>query len=129
MTEIAAAARAAGLGHEPRNQLLIGLATRLADGYTAAAPTLATAVRAYRAEHPQPDWLSVAYTMAAQDLWDGEAWLELAYRQADLTRATGTLALLPYALDYLAGHRIHAGDLPAAAELVRGTALAPARAP
>jgi DNA-binding CsgD family transcriptional regulator len=129
VTDIAAAARSADVDHEaplPRQQLLRGLATRLTDGYAAAAPALAAALRGYRAEEPRSDWLSVSYTLAAQDLWDDEAWLELASRQADLARATGTLALLPYALDYLAGHHIHAGDLSAADRLAaEAQALAP----
>ncbi len=51
------------------------------------------------------------------DLWDDEAWFELASKQADLARVTGTLSQLRYSLDYLAGYRIQAGELPMAAEL------------
>jgi DNA-binding CsgD family transcriptional regulator len=52
------------------------------------------------------------------DLWDDQAWLELASGQVELARATGTLSLLPYALDYLAGHHVHAGELSVAAGLL-----------
>ena len=36
------------------------------------------------------------------DLWDDEAWFELAAGQVRLARANGTLSWLPFALDYLA---------------------------
>ena len=121
MRDVARAARSAPVGPEPvpgRHQLLAGLATRLTDGYAAAAPALASAVRAYRAEPPQLDWWSVSYTIAAQDLWDDEAWVELASGQVELARRTGALSLLPYALDHLAGHHVHAGRLSVAAGLM-----------
>lgn len=121
VTEIALAARAAPIGPAPssaRELLLLGLATRLTDGYVAAAPRLRESVCAYRAEEPRLDWLCVSYNIAAQELWDDQAWFELASAQAELARATGTLSLLPYALDYLAGNLIQAGDLSAAAGLV-----------
>jgi DNA-binding CsgD family transcriptional regulator len=62
--------------------------------------------------------MAVAYTVAAQDLWDDEAWFEIASRQVELARRTGTLSLLPYALDYLAAHHVHAGALSLAAGLL-----------
>jgi len=118
--DVALAARSAPLGPEPlpaRQKLLLGLVTRMTDGYAAAAPTLTSALRAYRAEERQLDWLCVAYNLAAMDLWDDQAWFELASSQADLARSTGTLVLLPYALDYLAGFHIQAGELSLAAAL------------
>ena len=121
VADVARAARSAPLGPEPlpaRQLLLLGLATRLTDGYAAAAPTLTKALRAYRTEDPQLDWLSVAYNIAAMDLWDDDAWFELASNQANLSRATGTLSLLPYALDYLAAFHIQAGELSLAAGLL-----------
>ncbi len=88
--------------------LALGLARRLSDGYSAAAPLLKHALR----ERPAAlDWSSFSYNIAAQDLWDDEAWFELASGQARVARAAGTLSLLPYALDHLAGHQIHAGEL------------------
>ena len=119
--DVARAARSAPLGPEPlpaRQSPLLGLATRLTDGYAEAAPALAAALRDYRADGPRLDWLSLSYTIAAQDLWDDEAWFELASSQAELARRTGTLSLLPYALDYLAGHHIHSGELSVAAGLL-----------
>jgi len=118
---VATAALSAPLGGEPvtsRQLLLRGLATRLTEGYAEAAPALREALQAHRAEEPQLDWLSVAYNIAAMELWDDTTWLELASGQAELARATGTVILLPYALDYLAGFHMHAGDLALAAALL-----------
>jgi DNA-binding CsgD family transcriptional regulator len=119
--DVAAAARSAPIGSEPlpaKQLLLLGLAARLTDGYAAAAPLLKRALSAYRDEERQLDWLSVAYNLAAMDLWDDRAWFELASSQTELARATGALSLLPYALDYLAENQILAGDLSMAAGLV-----------
>jgi DNA-binding CsgD family transcriptional regulator/tetratricopeptide (TPR) repeat protein len=121
VADVARAARSTPLGPDPlpaRQLLLLGLATRLTNGYVAAASILTASLRAHRAEEQRLDWLSVAYNLAAMELWDDEAWFELASRQVELTRATGTLILLPYALDYLAGFYIHAGELSRAAGLL-----------
>jgi DNA-binding CsgD family transcriptional regulator len=118
---VASAALSAPLGGEPvtsRQLLLRGLATRLTEGYAAAAPALRDALVAHRAEEQRLDWLSVAYNVAAMELWDDATWLELASGQAEVARATGTLILLPYALDYLAGFHVQAGDLSLAAGLL-----------
>ncbi|MGH3405876.1 MAG: ATP-binding protein [Streptosporangiaceae bacterium] len=119
--DIARAARSASAGpgpSPPRHLLLRGLATRLIDGYAAAAPTLTSALRAYRAGAPQLNWLCVAYNLAAMELWDEQSWFELASSQVDLARTTGNVVLLPYALDYLAGYHIQAGEFSLAAGLL-----------
>ena len=122
--QVARAARSATLGSSepeplPHSQLLIhGLAVRLADGYLAAAPMLKEALRRYRAQPHELDWLSVSYNMVAMDLWDDEAWFELAAGQVRLARANGTLSWLPFALDYLAEIHIQAGELSKAAALL-----------
>jgi len=98
--------------------LLRGLAVRLADGYTAAAPLLSEALRRYRAQPQELDWRCVACNMVAMDLWDDQAWFELATGQVRLARANGTLSWLPFALDYLAEIQIQAGELSAATALL-----------
>jgi DNA-binding CsgD family transcriptional regulator len=121
VAHVAAAGRSAPIGPEPlpaRQLLLLGLAARLTDGYAAAAPLLKRALRAYRDEETQLDWLCVGYNLAAMDLWDDRAWFELASGQTELARATGALTLLPYALDHLAENLILAGDLSMAAGLL-----------
>jgi len=122
--QVARAARSATLrpsGSEPlpHSQLLIhGLAVRLADGYLAAAPTLKEALRRYRARPHELDWLSVSYNIVAMDMWDDEAWFELAAGQVRLARADGILSWLPFALDYLAEFHIQSGELSKAAALL-----------
>src|SRR4029077_17911330 len=91
---------------------------RLADGYLAAAPTLREALRRYRAQPRELDWLSVSYNMVAMDLWAEDACFELAAGQVRLARANGTLSWLPFALDYLAEFHIQAGELSKAAALL-----------
>ncbi len=121
MADVAVGARSAPIEAEPlpaEQLLLLGLAIRLTDGCAAAAPTLSRALRAYRAQERKLDRMCLAYNIAAEELWDDEAWLELASSQAELARATGTLLLLPYALDYLAGVYIQQGALSIAAELL-----------
>jgi hypothetical protein len=91
---------------------------RLTEGYVAAAPTLKEALRRYRTESQELDWLSVSYSMVAMDLWDDDAWSELAAGQVRRARANGTLSWLPFALDYLAESHIQAGELSQAAALL-----------
>ena len=103
----------------PHSQLLLrGLALRLTDGYAAAAPMLTEALRRYRAQPQELDWLCVSYNLVAMDLWDDEAWFSLAAGQVRLARANGTLSWLPFALDYLAEIHIQAGQLSTAASLL-----------
>ena len=120
--DIARAAQAAPFGDGeplPHSQLLLrGLAVRLTDGYAAAAPMLTEALRRYRAQPQELDWLCVSYNLVAMDLWDDEAWFSLAAGQVRLARANGTLSWLPFALDYLAEIHIQAGQLSAAAALL-----------
>jgi len=119
--QVALAARSAPLGSEPLGHpqmLLRGLALRLTDGYLAAAPALKQALDRYRAQPPGLDWLCVSFNLVAMDLWDDEAWFELAADQVRLARANGTLSWLPFALDYLAEIHIQAGELSQAAALM-----------
>jgi DNA-binding CsgD family transcriptional regulator len=103
----------------PHSQLLIhGLAVRLTDGYVAAAATLKEALRRYRAQPLELGWLSVSYNIVAMDLWDDEAWFELAAGQLRMARANGTLSWLPFTLDYLAEFHVQAGELSKATALL-----------
>jgi DNA-binding CsgD family transcriptional regulator len=103
----------------PHSQLLVhGLAVRLADGYVAAAPTLKQALRRYREQPLELGSLSVSYNIVAMDMWDDEAWFELAADQLRLARANGTLSWLPFTLDYLAEIYVQAGELSKAAALL-----------
>ena len=67
----------------------------------AAAPTLKEALRRYRSEPLELDWLSFSYDIVAMDMWDDEAWFELAAGQLRLARANGDEELCE--ASYLAG--------------------------
>jgi DNA-binding CsgD family transcriptional regulator len=109
----------ASLAGLPHAQLLLrGLGVRMTDGYEVGAPLLKEALRRYRAQPLELDWLCATYNMVAMDLWDDEAWSELAAGQVERARANGTLSWLPFALDYLAELHIQAGELSAAAALL-----------
>ena len=119
--EIARAIRAAPIGADPvspKEHLLAGLATRFTDGYAAAAPSLKKALEMYRGEATKLEWSCLAFNVAAMDLWDDEAWFELASAQSRLARATGTLSFMGFTVGYLAGHQILAGDLTQATGLL-----------
>jgi DNA-binding CsgD family transcriptional regulator len=122
VTRAARATPPAAAHLETRHRLLVGLATRLTRGHVAAAPMLTQALAGYLTGERGMDWQCVAFNLVAMDLWDDEAWLELASSQARLARATGALVLLPYALDYLAALHIHAGDLAMASSLAAESA-------
>lgn len=121
VVDVAVAARSVPLDPEPApaSQLMVlGLATRLTEGSAAAAPLLRQAMQAYLAEERTLDRLCLAYNIAAEELWDQQAWRELASSQVELARSTGTVLLLPYALDYLAGALTQAGELTSATLLL-----------
>jgi DNA-binding CsgD family transcriptional regulator len=125
MREVAEAARAAPPGPEPRRPsdlLLDGMATRFTDGYEAGVPALRRALQAFRGEALRSEgdtlgWLWLAWLLAG-DLWDDEAWHELATHAVRLARETGALNVLPVDLEYRAGVHIHAGEFAAASALV-----------
>ncbi len=130
LQEAAAAARDARPASPPpaaMDLLLDGLATRFTEGYGAALPALREALRALRKEADDDKsgimrWLWLACPVApeplAPDLWDDEAWYELAAHAVDLAREVGALGLLPVALAYRAGAQVHAGEFAQASELL-----------
>ncbi|GAA1587235.1 LuxR family transcriptional regulator [Kribbella sancticallisti] len=128
--EAAEAARAARPAVPPPGSmdlLLDGMATRFTAGYAAAVPQLRKALEAFRQEAQTNEvtllrWLWLACPVApepiAPDLWDDDAWHELAGRAVKLARGVGALGVLPMALSYRAGVHLHAGEFAAAAALV-----------
>lgn len=117
-------ARAASTASQPRgsnNLLLDGLATRITEGYAAGVRPLREALEAFRGnDDGNADanrWLWLACRVAA-DLWDDEAWDELASRGVRLAREAGALGVLPMAASYLAGVHMHAGEYAAASTLM-----------
>jgi DNA-binding CsgD family transcriptional regulator len=105
----------------PADLLLDGLAARFTDGYAASTPALKQALSAVRdqgrsgAHDVRWPWLA---RRVAPDLFDDDAWYELATRNVQIARDAGALAVLPLALNYLAQMRIFGGDLDAAAALL-----------
>ena len=126
---VAAAARAAPPGTAPPRTvdvLLDAFATRLIDGYAAAAPSLARALELVLATDIANEdvsrWLSLSSgrnsNIVALELWDDEAMHLLAARQVQVARGTGALVHLQFALSFLARSHMLAGELTAAALLL-----------
>ena len=102
--DIAQAALAAPPSPDPPRAcdlLLDGLTTRFTVGYSAAAPTVKRALRAFPGEaacnEEESRWLWLA-CRAAVDLWDDQAWEALVVRHLQLAREAGALTVLPLAL-------------------------------
>jgi DNA-binding CsgD family transcriptional regulator len=121
IAEVAHAAKSVPLGSDPPHPLLLllrGLAVRVLDGYYAAAPLLKEALRQYRAQPLQLDALCHPYLFVAAELWDDDAWFELANGQVQLARSTGTLSWLPIAMVWLALFHIRVGQFTEAEALI-----------
>jgi DNA-binding CsgD family transcriptional regulator len=106
--EVAAAVLAADWERSPVRQpracrlLLDGLAVLTTEGYTAGAPPLKEALRAFRetrlSEEEELRWLWLACHIA-RALGDDAAWDDLTARQVQLARDVGALAVLQVAID------------------------------
>ena len=121
----AATATAAGGRRAPLDLVLDALATRIIDGYEAAAPKLTRALReSATADDSRTDVdrvLSLAggcTGIIAAESWDYESGRRLAERQVRIARATGSLIQLQFALNLLANYLVLAGELEAAATLL-----------
>jgi DNA-binding CsgD family transcriptional regulator len=126
---VAAAARAAPAGTSPPRTVdvvLDAFATRLTDGYAAAAPTLARALELLLAMDASNEdvgrWLSPSSgrngNIVALEMWDDEALHLLASRQVQAARDTGGLVHLQFALSFLARSHMLAGELTAATLMI-----------
>jgi DNA-binding CsgD family transcriptional regulator len=98
----------------PSDLLLQGLAVRFIDGFSAGAPILKEALRAFgRKTVLAPEearWLWFASWIALY-LWDDDAWTRLSSRQLDLVRETGALTALPFVLTNRSSVFAFFGDL------------------
>ena len=138
VSDVAEAARAAPAARQPPRAidlLLDGLVMRFTEGYAAGVVPLRRALDAFREEGGKSEddlrWFGVACRIAP-DLWDDEAWHQLASRQIQLARDAGALAVLGIAATYRAGVHVHAGEFAAAAvlneeadEITRAAGIAP----
>jgi DNA-binding NarL/FixJ family response regulator len=132
LRDLAEAAKGVVVGHalsRPIDLLLDALSTLVADGAREGLAKLDNAVRAFRDEQLTTHdevirWLGLACPLAEEfavhQLWDFEAWHELAARAVSLARDSGALTFLPVALAYLAGVQIHRGEFAAAAATLEG---------
>ena len=132
LPQVAAAARNAPPAPQPPraiDDLLDGLATRFAEGYSAAIAPLRSALQALGKDAAWPAqedmlwyWLWVECSLIpepiAPDLWDDHAWHELAARAVSLAREAGAVTALPIALSTLACARMHEGEFSDAAALI-----------
>ncbi|MEU4097568.1 AAA family ATPase [Streptomyces sp. NPDC026673] len=141
LRDVAEAARSGPSPPTPRTVdiLLDGVADLVIDGYAASVDALRVALRAVRCElrsgaaHADDEkrwlWLACPVTPEplALELWDDDAWYELATGAVDIARDAGALAVLPMALSYEACFRVHAGEFDTAAALIdEGTAISEA---
>ncbi|MGW3664708.1 helix-turn-helix transcriptional regulator [Streptomyces sp. NPDC005141] len=133
--EVVAAVRAGPSSVMPRtvDVLLDSVAGLSIDGYPACAEDLKRALHAVRQEQ-EPAVLedrpcfglasSLIPGSLALELWDDEAWEELAAGAVKGARAAGRLAILPIALNDQACFHIYAGEFDtAAAEIAEATAI------
>jgi DNA-binding CsgD family transcriptional regulator len=135
--DVAEAARAAGRAgsslQPPRalDLLLDGLVTRFTEGYAVGVAPLRRALQALQALFREfPSGRAITLRIAwgvSPELWDDEAWYELASRGVRIARDTGALVALPVGLTYRANLLIFAGDFAAAdAHLEEAHAIAAA---
>ena len=110
--DVVGAVSAAPQAEGPADLLLTAFAIRLSEGFAAAAPAFRRALEAFMNGDQDPEanrWLWLAGRLAI-DLWELEAWDELATRGVRRAREAGALGVLPQAAGYLAAARMHAGE-------------------
>jgi len=117
---VAEAARAAPPSPSPRapDLLLDGFAVMITEGHGPATALLKRALDAFLkgdiTESGGYRWLWLAME-AAQEVWDHDAWHDLAMRSVEMVREAGALSVLPLASNASSIARIYAGELSAAA--------------
>jgi AAA ATPase domain len=126
VAEAALAAPPATAGPRTTDLLLDALASRVTEGYEAAAPTLTKALAAVRNHDVGTGDVESLLWVAgnrvagiiATEAWDYESGLALAERQVRVARDSGALIQLQFALNFLANNVVLAGDTGGAAALV-----------
>jgi DNA-binding CsgD family transcriptional regulator len=126
VAEAARAARSSTVPPRVADVLLDAFATRLMDGYAAAAPALAHGLELLLASDVTDTdvgrSLSLvsnrASAIVAVELWDVEAFHLLTSRRVQLARDTGALVHLQFALSFLARCQLLAGEVTAATSMI-----------
>jgi DNA-binding CsgD family transcriptional regulator len=122
---VAAAAQSAPAGPKrPVDLMLSAFATRVTDGYAAAAPRLAETLNLLLALDVTDEhlgrWFSTSgarnANVVALEMWDDEAVHLLAARQVQFARDTGMLGHLHFALSFLARSQMLAGEFQQAGD-------------
>ncbi|MFD7406764.1 ATP-binding protein [Streptomyces sp. NPDC059866] len=129
--EVAEAARAGPPPSTPPRTvdvLLDSMAGLIIDGHAAGVAAPRRALHVVREEQrsgatdADRRWLWLAFRVTpeplAPELWDDDAWHELATGAVAIAREAGALAVLPMALTYQACFHVHAGDFDTAATLI-----------
>lgn len=108
--------------------LLDGMTGLIIDGHAAGVDGLRRALDAVRREQragvtgADGRWLWLAFRVTpeplAAELWDDDAWHDLATGAVGIAREAGALAVLPMALTYEACFRVHAGEFDTAETLI-----------
>jgi DNA-binding CsgD family transcriptional regulator len=113
--EMAEAARSAPRARTPQGPdlLLDGLVAILSDDYPSAVSSLRQACSVIENEMSQCEQLRWMWgaTVAAQHLWDDDAWKRLADLHLRLVRETGALSELPISLSHVGQMHVFAGEL------------------
>ncbi|MEU6657215.1 AAA family ATPase [Streptomyces sp. NPDC046900] len=131
LREVAEAARAGPLPPTPPRMvdiLLDSMVSRIIDGYAAGVAPLRHALHVVQQEQASGAtdadrrWLWLAFRVIPEplacELWDDDAWHELATGAVRTAREAGALAVLPMALTYQAFSHVHAGEFDTAAALI-----------
>ena len=126
---VAAAARSGPPSPAPpraADVLLDAFATRVTEGYAAAAPALTRGLKLLLTPDPTNEdvgrSLSLvtnrASAIVALEVWDVEAFHLIASRRVQLARGAGALVHLRFALSFLARSQLLAGELAAATSTI-----------
>jgi DNA-binding CsgD family transcriptional regulator len=126
VAEAARAARSRAASPRAADVLLDAFATRVTDGYAAAAPALTRGLELLLASDVTNDdvgrSLSLvgnrASAIVALELWDVEAFHLLACRRVQLARDAGALVHLRFALSFLARSQLLAGEVSEATSTI-----------
>jgi DNA-binding CsgD family transcriptional regulator len=126
VVEAARAARCSPIPPRAADVLLDAFATRLTDGYAAAAPALARGLELLLASdvtnedvgHSLSLISNRASAIVALELWNVEAFHLLASRRVQLARDAGALVHLRFALSFLARSQLLAGEVTAATSTI-----------
>ncbi|MEW2383811.1 AAA family ATPase [Micromonospora sp. NPDC047707] len=108
--------------------LLDSMAGLIIDGHAAGVDALKRALHIVRQEQrsgataADSRWLWLAFRVIPEplvpELWDDDAWHEMANAAVRIARETGALSVLPMALTYKAGYHVFAGEFGTASALI-----------